>query len=77
MRTLDLNKPPPRRRSSAPRRRPRLDAVASMPDTQIDYSDAPGLLDAVWMNAATALSHAKKQITLRIDAPHFDTCVVA
>ena len=46
----------------------RLDAVASMPDEQIDYSDAPYLPDAVWMKAAEQLPHTKKQITLRIDA---------
>jgi uncharacterized protein (DUF4415 family) len=45
----------------------RLDAIAAMPDEQIDYSDAPSLPDAVWMKAAE-LPHNKQQITLRIDA---------
>ncbi len=63
-RTLDLKKPP---RLSA-EQKARLDAVASMPDEQIDYSDAPSLPDAVWMKAATELPHTKQQITLRIDA---------
>jgi uncharacterized protein (DUF4415 family) len=48
--------------------RAELEAVAAMPDGQIDYSDAPYLPDAVWMKAATELPHTKKQITLRIDA---------
>ena len=48
--------------------RAQLEAVAAMPDEQIDYSDAPYLPDAVWMKAAAQLPHTKKQITLRIDA---------
>lgn len=63
-RTLDLKKPP---RLSA-EQKARLDAVASMPDEQIDYSDAPGLQDAVWIKAAAELPHTKQQITLRLDA---------
>jgi uncharacterized protein (DUF4415 family) len=47
--------------------RAELEAVAAMPDEQIDYSDAPYLPDAVWMKAAEQLPHTKKQITLRID----------
>ncbi len=62
-RTLDLNKPP---RLSA-EQRARLDAVASMPDSQIDYSDAPSLPDAAWMKAVE-MPHTKQQITLRLDA---------
>ncbi len=63
-RTLDLDKPP---RLSA-EQKARLDAVAAMPDDQIDYSDAPSLPDAVWMKAAAALPDTKQQITLRLDA---------
>ena len=63
-RTLDLKRPP---RLGA-EQKARLAAVASMPDEQIDYSDAPALPDAVWMKAAAELPHAKKQVTLRIDA---------
>ncbi len=48
--------------------RAQLEAVAVMPDEQIDYSDAPYLPDAVWMKAAAELPHTKQQITLRIDA---------
>ena len=63
-RTIDLKKPP----SLTARQKARLDAVASMPDEQIDYSDAPSLSDAVWVKAAAQLPPAKQQITLRIDA---------
>ena len=67
-RTLDLGKPP---RLSA-EQKARLDAVAAMPDDQIDYSDAPSLPDAVWMKAATDLPYTKQQITLRLDAEVLD-----
>ena len=63
-RTLDLKKPPALNAGQ----KARLDAVASMPDERIDYSDAPVLPDAVWMKAASELPHTKRQITLRIDA---------
>ena len=63
-RTLDLTTPP---RLSA-EQKARLDAIASMPDARIDYSDAPSPPDAVWMKAATDLPTTKQQITLRIDA---------
>jgi len=67
-RTLDLNKPP---RLSAGQKA-RLDAVAAMPDEQIDYNDAPSLPDAVWMKAAAEPPHTKQQITLRLDAEVLD-----
>jgi len=63
-RTLDLKKLP----QLSAEQKARLDAVAAMPDEQVDYSDAPYLPDAVWMKAAEQLPHTKKQITLRIDA---------
>ncbi|MBU2788061.1 BrnA antitoxin family protein [Acidithiobacillus sp. VAN18-1] len=63
-RTLDLGKPP----VLSAGQKARLDAVASMPDEIIDYSDAPHLPGAVWMKAATELPRTKEQITLRIDA---------
>ena len=47
-RTLDLKKPP----LVSAEQKARLDAVALMPDEQIDYSDAPCLPDAVWIKAA-------------------------
>lgn len=67
-RTLDLSKPP---RLSA-EQKARLDAVAAMPDDQIDYSDAPYRPDAVWMKAAADLPGTKQQITLRLDAEVLD-----
>lgn len=63
-RTLDLKLRP----VLSDAQKARLDAVAAMPDERIDTSDAPSLPDAVWMKAAEQLPHAKKQITLRIDA---------
>lgn len=62
-RTLDLKKPP----HPTPEQRKRLDAVAAMPDNQIDYSDAPSLSHAVWAKAVE-MPHKKQQVTLRIDA---------
>jgi len=62
--TLDPKNLPPLTEQA----RARLEAVAAMPDEDIDYSDAPYLPDAVWMKAAAQLPHTKKQITLRIDA---------
>ena len=67
-RTFDLKKPP----VLSAEQKARLDAVASMPDESIDYTDAPYLPDAVWMKKATELPHAKQQITLRIDAEVLD-----
>jgi uncharacterized protein (DUF4415 family) len=63
-RTLDRTKPP----DPSVEQKARLDAVASMPDERIDYSDAPALPHAVWVHAAAELPRRKKQITLRIDA---------
>lgn len=67
-RTFDLKKPP----VLSDEQKARLDAVASLPDERIDYTDAPYLPDAVWMKAATQLPHTKQQITLRIDAEVLD-----
>lgn len=66
--TLDPNNLPP----LTAEERAELDAIAAMPDDQIDYSDAPYLPDAVWMKAADRLPDTKKQITLRIDADVID-----
>jgi len=43
-RSLDLNIPSPLTGAQ----KARLDALAAMPDEQIDYSDAPYLPDVVW-----------------------------
>jgi uncharacterized protein (DUF4415 family) len=66
-RKLDLASPP--RLSAA--QKARLDALAAMPDEQIDYSDSPSRPDAVWMKAAV-LPRSKQQITLRLDADVLD-----
>ena len=63
-RTLDLKNPP----FLSAEQKARLDAVALMPDEQIDYSDAPSLPDAVWMKVSAELPRNKQQITLRLDA---------
>ncbi|ALQ94166.1 hypothetical protein XFUD_02250 [Xylella fastidiosa] len=49
----------------------RLNAIATMQDERIDYSDAPCLPDAEWVKP-TELPDAKRQITLRIDADVLD-----
>lgn len=61
--TIDLKKTP---RPSA-KQQARLDAVAAMPDSKIDYSDAPSRPDAAWMKAID-MPHRKQQVTLRLDA---------
>ncbi|MCW5287487.1 BrnA antitoxin family protein [Verminephrobacter eiseniae] len=61
-RTLDLKNPP----VVTDEQRARLAALASMPDDQIDTSDAPFRPDAVWAKAVD-FPHGKKQISLRID----------
>lgn len=66
--TLDPNNLPPLTAAE----RAELEAVAAMPDDQIDYSDAPYLPDAVWMKVADSLPEQKKQITLRIDSDVID-----
>ncbi len=49
----------------------RLNAIATMQDERIDYSDTPCLPDAEWVKSAE-LPDAKRQITLRIDADVLD-----
>lgn len=55
-----------------PEERAELEAVAAMPDEQIDYSDAPHRPDAVWMRAVPNTPGPKQQITLRLDADLVD-----
>jgi len=61
-RTLDLSKKP----ELTAAQKARLDALAAVPDEQIDYSDIPSKPDAVWSKSVD-FPHAKQQITLRID----------
>jgi uncharacterized protein (DUF4415 family) len=65
--TLDPHNLPPLSASE----RARLQAVAAMPDEQIDYSDAPFLPDAAWARPVD-VPGGKQQITLRIDADVLD-----
>jgi uncharacterized protein (DUF4415 family) len=67
-RTLDLKRKP----VLSAEQKARLDAVATMPDEQIDYKDAPYLPNAAWTKVAAELPHNKQQITLRIDAEVLD-----
>ncbi len=43
------------------------DALAALPDGDIDYSDIPELDDRFWSNAKLAMPAAKKQLTVRFD----------
>ena len=63
-RTLDLKNPP----TLSAEQKARLEALALMPDEQIDYSDAPSYPEAVWRKTATDSPEVKQQITLRLDA---------
>ena len=49
----------------------RLQALAALPDADIDYSDIPDMSAANWRRAA-ALPAPKRQITLRIDSDVLD-----
>jgi uncharacterized protein (DUF4415 family) len=61
--SFDPNNPP----ELTATQKARLETLAAMPDSQIDYSDAPFRPDAVWTKAVE-LPDTKHQITLRIDA---------
>lgn len=52
------------------RQRKELAALAAMPDSEIDYSDAPPApADAIWTRpGALVPTENKQQITLRLDA---------
>jgi uncharacterized protein (DUF4415 family) len=65
--TLDVNNPPP----LTAEQKARLEAIAAMPDDQIDTSDMPFNPDAVWVKAVD-FPHAKKLISLRIDEDVID-----
>ena len=66
-RTLDLNVRP----TITTAQKARLDAIAALPDDEIDTSDAPFLADAAWVKAVN-FPHAKKLISLRIDGDVID-----
>lgn len=47
--------------------RKRLKAIASIKDSQMDYSDIPELDDSFWRKAKLVMPENKKAISLRID----------
>lgn len=49
-----------------------LAAIAALPESAIDYSDAPELPEAIWQIAKTHVVEPKRQITLRIDGDVID-----
>jgi uncharacterized protein (DUF4415 family) len=63
---VDLNNFPP----LTPAQRAELEALAAMPDEEIDYSDIPPLTEDFWKNAVRNpfFKPVKKSTTLRIDA---------
>ena len=58
----------------APKRMRELKTLRAMPDSQIDYSDAPAAPPAVWRDAVVGKFYRpiKQQLTLRIDADVID-----
>jgi len=67
-RTLDPDNPP----KITAEQKKRLAAIAAMPDSEIDYSDAPYRPDAVWTKSLGFPLRNKRQISLRIDADVLD-----
>ena len=64
---IDLSNPP----APDAAQQQRLQALAALPDADIDYSDIPDMSAANWRRAA-ALPAPKRQITLRIDSDVLD-----
>jgi uncharacterized protein (DUF4415 family) len=52
----------------------RLEALAKLPDDQIDFSDAPVLPDSAWANAVRGRFYrpVKQAVSLRLDADVLD-----
>lgn len=44
-----------------------IEELAALPDSEIDYSDAPELDDSFWKNAKLVMPSQKKQLTVRFD----------
>jgi len=65
---FDLNHLPPLTEAQ----KARLEALAKLPDAQIDDSDAPPFPDAVWTKPVGFSARNKQQISLRIDADVLD-----
>lgn len=64
--SLDVENPP----KITPEQQAELDALAAMPDENIDYSDIPKTEDEAWKVAEVGKFYKpiKKQVTVRIDA---------
>jgi len=68
-RTIDLDNPP----KITPEQKKRLAAIAAMPDSEIDYSDAPHRPDAVWTKSQRfSLRNKHETNNLHIDADILD-----
>jgi uncharacterized protein (DUF4415 family) len=63
---IDLNDPPP----LTDKQKAELQALANMPDSEIDYSDIPPLDDSFWKNAVRNPFYkpTKKPTTIRVDS---------
>jgi len=57
-----------------PEQRKEIEALRNMPDSEIDFSDAPVLPDSAWANAVRGRFYrpVKKQVTARLDADVID-----
>ncbi len=55
---------------ATPQQRRQLEALAKMPDSEIDYSDAPELPASAWKNAVRGRFYRplKQAVSLRLDA---------
>ncbi len=63
---IDLNNPPP----LTDEQKARLDALAAMPDSEIDFSDIPPLTEDFWKNAVRNPFYkpTKTSTTVRLDS---------
>jgi uncharacterized protein (DUF4415 family) len=63
---LDLNNLPPLTETQ----KAELEALAALPDSEIDFSDIPELTDEQWQNAIRQRGYrpVKQQITARLDS---------
>jgi len=55
---------------ATPEQKQRLEKLAKMPDSEIDYSDAPALPESAWKNAVRGRFYrpVKQAVSLRLDA---------
>lgn len=50
----------------------RLEEIAAIPDSEIDYSDIAELGPEFWKNAKVVFPQSKKAVTIRIDSDVLD-----